>query len=426
MNILPLYRLRPARQAMLLSLALLTLPSSGCFLYKFKFMRPELPPPPADSFVLRADGLIPDKPPEPDSPEANLVGARELFREGEYHKAEVLFNYLAENQNNNQNLAAEARYFEAESLRLQQYYPKAADTYVRLLNDFPQNAYREQACQRLYDIANYWLDDTREQMRETREVLEGKRKFVWPRFVSFEKPKPFLDRENRAVSLLEQVRNHDFGPLSDKALFLAGSVRFFDENYRDADYFFSQIHERHPNSPLASQAVEMAIISKQMSTGGAEYDGRKVAEARKLVHAALTNYPELADKKQDFLTRQMSSITAQQAEKDFKMAEWYRRTKHPGAAYFYYDLVEHRYPRSAFAVQAAERKAELRTKVEEEQRKLQEAGNPMQQENKALWWWPFSSNSKDSANAQGPGNGPPPSNNLPGGPEVAPAPRPVR
>jgi outer membrane protein assembly factor BamD (BamD/ComL family) len=387
-------------------------------------MRPDLPPPPADSFVLRADGLVPDKPPEPDTPEANLVGARELFRKGEYSKAEVIFNYLAENQNNNQVLAAEARYFEAESLRLQGEYPKAADTYVRLLNDFPQNPYREQSCQRMYDIANYWLDDTREEMRETREKYEGKRTFVWPRFVSFEKPKPFLDRENRAVSLLEQVRNHDFGPLSDKALFLAGSVRFFEENYRDADFFFSQIHERHPNSPLAAQAVEMAIISKQLSTGGSEYDGRKVAEARKLVDAALRSYPELAERKQEFLTRQMASIAAQQAEKDFKMAEWYRQTKHPGAAYFYYDMVERRYPGSPYAKQANERKAELKSKVVEEQQKAQEAVNPMQPK-KSNWWWPFSSDSKDQAQA-GPGNAPSGQPNLPGGPEVAPAPRPGR
>lgn len=423
---LPRNHLRPGHRALILILVLLTLPSSGCFLYRWGIMKPDMPPPPASSDILRVDGLVPDKPPEPGTPEAELVGARELFREGDYYKAEILFHRLAEDQKNNPILVAEARYFEAESLRLQQCYPKAGDTYVRLLNDFPQNAYREQACQRMYDIANYWLDDTREEMREAREKNEGKRWFVWPRFVSFEKPKPLVDREGRAVSLLEQVRNHDFGPLSDKALFLAGSVRFYNENYRDADYFFSQIHERHPNSPLAPQAVEMAIISKQMSTGGAEYDGRKVAEARKLVHAALTSYPELAERKKDFLTEQMGAIAAQQAEKDYKMAEWYRRTKHAGPAYFYYDMVERRYPGSLYAMKAAERKSELKAKVEEEQQKAREAANPLEPGKSN--WWPFSSDSKDKDKQPAPGNTPgtPPTNNVPGGSEVAPAPRQIR
>ncbi len=294
-----------------------------------------------------AEGLVPAQHLEPDTPEADLAGAHELFREGEYYKAEILFHRLAEKKHNPPALVAEARFFEAESLRLQGHYPTAADTYARLLKDFQTapggNAYREQACQRMFDIANYWLDDTRDEMRESREMREGKRNFVWPRFVSFEKPKPLIDREGRAVQLLELIRLHDMGELSDNALFLAGCVKFYNENYKEADYFFSQIPERHPNCKLAPQAVELAIISKHRSTGGPEYDGRKVAEARKLVDLALRNYQELANKRKEFET-QLLEISTQQAQKDFMMAEYWRKTKHPGAAYFYYDMVIRRYP----------------------------------------------------------------------------------
>ena len=83
----------------------------------------------------------------------------------------------------------------------------------------------------------------------------------------------------------------------------------------------------------------MAIIAKNLSTGGSDYDGRKAAEARKLVDAALRNYPELAndDKKHEFLVRQLARHHLQQAEKDFKMAEFCERTGHPGSAYFQYE-----------------------------------------------------------------------------------------
>jgi hypothetical protein len=54
----------------------------------------------------------------------------------------------------------------------------------------------------------------------------------------------------------------------------------------------------------------------------------------------------------------------QQAEKDFKMGEFYRRTGHPGAACFYYEVVCRRYPGTQAAKQAGQRLCEVRKKAE--------------------------------------------------------------
>jgi len=123
----------------------------------------------------------------------------------------------------------------------------------------------------------------------------------------------------------------------------------------------------HPNSPLAPEAVRLAIISKHMSTGGPDYDGRKVAEARIMVDTALRTYPELAQKESGFLEKQLGSITLQQAQKDFNTAEFYRRTGHPGAAFFYYEIVRRRYPGTKAAELAAEKMEEVREAAEREQ-----------------------------------------------------------
>ncbi len=332
---------------------------------------PKAPPPPAETVLLRADGVISEPPPKPGSPEELLAGARELFRQGDYEKAQALFKYIADKKKTPVAVAEEARYYQAESLRLQGKWPKAADVYNDLLNKFPNTAYREQALRHMYDIANYWLDDTRQEMEQTKERNEGKRWFVPPHFVNFDKQKPLLDEEGRAVEKLEQVRYNEVnGPLADQALFLAGSVKFFNADYREADNYFSQIHEKHPNSPLAEKAVELAIISKHLSTGGADYDGRKVAEARKLVQAAFDNYPELANKKKDFLMRQLVGITLQQAEKDYKMAEFWKRTGHIGSAYFYFELVQRRYPNTKFAELAKKQADDLRAKAEKDRNAL--------------------------------------------------------
>jgi len=281
---------RPARGVLCACLCWTSCFLAGCSWDHFDLLKPAVPPPPADSLVLRPEGLVPDKAPA-NGPEADLAGARELFRREEYSKAEGLFQRIADNNKSPVTIAQEARYYQAECLRLQGEYPRAADVYNDLLNKFPSTPYREQAVQHMFDIANYWLNDTREEMKENLEYKDGKRWIVWPRFVSLDKTKPFLDREGRAIEKLEQVRNHDItGPLADTSLFMCGTIKLYHEDYREAEHYFTQVHERHPNSPLAPKAVKLAIFSKQMSTGGSDYDGRKVAEARQLVDAAFRSY----------------------------------------------------------------------------------------------------------------------------------------
>ncbi|MFL5241686.1 MAG: tetratricopeptide repeat protein [Gemmataceae bacterium] len=354
---------------------------SGCVWDKtwdqLNFMKsPPPPPPPVESFVLRGDKLEEQKLPEQGTPEGDLAGAKELFRQSQYAKAEKVFHHIAEDKHNATQLAEEARYYEAECLRLQGNLPRAADTYTRMLNDFQSGAYREQAVQHMFEIANLWLDDTRQEMVETREMREGKRWIVLPHFVHIDKGSPFLDKEGRALEVLEQVRYNDMtGPLADKALFLGGSVKFFNEEYKESDLTFTQLVEMYPNSPFAAQAVELAIISKHMSTGGADYDGRKVAEARELVKTALRSYPQIAkdDKKREFLDRQLQGITLQQAEKDYKMADFWERTGHEPSAYFYYQIVRQRYPGTKYFEMATERMHAIKAKAEKSNAKLVDA-----------------------------------------------------
>jgi len=332
------------------------------------FKGPKPPPPPAESRVLRVGHLETDKTPEEGTAAADLLGAKEFYRLGEYDKAESVFHRVADNTKNATAIAEEARYYEAECLRLQLKYPKAADTYNKTLQDFPSGAYREQATQRMYEIATFWLEDTKQEMRQAKEKREGERWFVAPHFIHFDKTKPFLDEEGRALEKLEQVRYNDMtGPLADRALFYIGGVKFFNEDYRDADNYFSQLCELHKNSEFYPKALELAIMSKHLSTGGAEYDGRKVAEARLLIDTALRSCPELASQKSEFLNRQLVCCTLQQAEKEYNAAEFWRRTGHPGSAYFYYGIVRNRYPGTKYFDMATERMHELRGAAAQEQ-----------------------------------------------------------
>jgi outer membrane protein assembly factor BamD (BamD/ComL family) len=352
-----------------------------------------------------------------------MGGAKELFRRAEYAKAEKVFHRIANDTQNSTQIAEEATYYEAESLRLQGRYPKAGDTYSKLLKEFPSGQFRDQANQRLFDIANYWLDDTRGEMEAYKEKKAGKRWLVMPAsYVHWDKTKPLLDEEGWAVQKLEEIQIDIRSPLADKALFYLGGVKFYRKDYIEADRHFSQLAQMLPNSPLAPQALKMAIICKQLSTGGSDYDGRKTAEARELIHKAFAAYPELKSKEHDFLVAQLYSIDQQQADKDYNIAEFYRRTGHPGSAYFYYGIVRRRYPGTTYFDKATQRMHELKTVLEKSQQ-----NPPTLPSFPALPLPKFLQKAPTPGQNTSPQNAPPPRPVQPGEPllreENAPAPR---
>lgn len=292
--------------------------------------------------------------------EEKLAEADRLFEAGEYGDALDAYKRLADNTGNSATLAERARFMQAECRRLRGQYPQAVDTYHRLMLDFPTGAHRREACGRVFEICDYWLDDFRDELTD-RAGRGEKGVFLWrPGWPNpLDKTKPFLAQEDKALEALDWVHTHDItGPAADQALFWCGYVNFVRGNFDEADHYFSQLVELHKESRLRPQAMAYAIQAKNNATGGAVYDGRKCAEALHLVHVAeatvpeLTQNPEMADR----LLKSKFAIRFQQAEKDFRTAEYYERTGHPGSAVFYYELVRRRYAGTRYADVATERK----------------------------------------------------------------------
>jgi TolA-binding protein len=349
--------------------------AAGCTWDQFNpFAKADLPKGATqESVVLRPDGLGPANLTAAET-NPDLIAAKDVARGGDHAKAEKLFHKIAEKVKDEPVVAEDARFHEAECLRMQGCYPKAADTYIKLLNEFGgRGLHREQAVEQLFNIANFWLEDTRKEMEEAKDKAAGKRWFTTPHFVNFDKSKPLLDEEGRAIEALEHVYYNGInGKFADKALFMIGTVKFFNEDYREADYQFTQIVEKCKDSPLYPRAAEMAIMAKNLSTGGSDYDGRKCAEARDMIPIALMSYkatgqqdPQAAEK-QEFLRRQLAGITLQQAEKDYKVAEFYLRTKRPESAFFLFEVVRRRYAGTKYADMATEQMHNIRDRVGKE------------------------------------------------------------
>src|SRR4030088_2126261 len=106
-----------------------------------------------------------------------LNAAQEVFRKQGDGAAARAFKKISDNTENSPATAEEAFYYEAECERLRNHLTAAEGIYKNKLNEFPPGASRQQACQRLYDIAIYWLKDTD---AEITERGEGKKTFVMP------------------------------------------------------------------------------------------------------------------------------------------------------------------------------------------------------------------------------------------------------
>lgn len=297
--------------------------------------------------------------------EQKYARAEELFKAGDFKAAQELFSDLAENTYNPLLVCEKSRFHEAECLRERKYFSDAVATYNRMLQDFPAGVYREQACARMYEIAYDWL--LQGTLAEIEADQNGKPVAWWETAANrlpnpLDNTRPLLDVEGEAIKTMENVHTHDLlGPNADKALFWCGYIHFYRSRYEEADLYFSQLVEMHKDSKLRPQALKMAVIAKNNSTGGAVYDSQKASEALQLVHHAEATMPELSKSSDDpeWLTRQKLAVRLQLAEKHFRTAEYYERTNHPASAYFYYELVCRQHPGTKWSDMAKARIAEL-------------------------------------------------------------------
>lgn len=299
-----------------------------------------------------------------------LQAAENAYKLEEFGKAEGMFADIAEDTKNRPEVAERARFYQAECLRRRGKLPEAVDTYHKLLQDFPAGLYRGQAVGQMYTIASQWLEPTREELANLSKPEKDRKPKSWTDSIvpaNFDRKLPTFDAEGRALQTLERAYYADpTGPYADKALFMLGRVHFHRNEFKESSRYFQQLAETYDRSPLRDEALKLAIIAKNNSTGGPQYDGKDMAEAMRLINAAKATSPMLSREQEGkFLDEQALIVRYQQAQKDFETAEFYRRTGHPGSAWFYYELVIRRYPGiKPFAEQAAARQKELKAELD--------------------------------------------------------------
>jgi outer membrane protein assembly factor BamD (BamD/ComL family) len=153
---------------------------------------------------------------------------------------------------------------------------------------------------------------------------------------------------------------------AEQALFFSASTNFLLGHYGQASRECARFVKSYPQSALADSAIELGRIATQLANRGEDDVSRQMAKAKAIINGALSGQPLATQTKQPALGGHLRDAELEHAEKDFRVAEFYRRTNHPGSAFFYYETVRRRYPGTEYAEKASKQLETLRETARQE------------------------------------------------------------
>jgi outer membrane assembly lipoprotein YfiO len=146
------------------------------------------------------------------------------------------------------------------------------------------------------------------------------------------------------------VEHNPYGPRSDEAQFRIAQYYFGKRNYREASDAYALTAAQYKDSRFYEEALFMRARAMYLSNEGPRRDPLPYVEARAGLKEYLRQFPqgEHVAESSELLVK----IADVLAEKQFLIAEYYRRQKRLRAAQRYYRHVLRHYPESSWAEKA--------------------------------------------------------------------------
>ncbi len=243
----------------------------------------------------------------------------------------------------------DALFYLGESQFFADQYPKAQDTYGRLLKEYGNSRHLDTVSKRLFSIGRYW------------EQQHGQNPH-WPVTPNLtDGSRPMFDTLGRAIKAYETVSIHDpTGPLADDAV-MATAVAFFqDGRWEQAAFQFDVLRKQYPKSEHQAKAHLLGLQARLRVYQGPAYDNTPLLQADEIAKQALTQFPtELADERAMVL-KERDRVVEQRAARDWLMAEFYDGKNNFGAARYYYRAIIKDYPLTSYSQRAQQRLGEIR------------------------------------------------------------------
>jgi outer membrane protein assembly factor BamD (BamD/ComL family) len=271
-----------------------------------------------------------------------------LFREKKYDEAAKQFATAADRWPDTV-LEEDALFWRAESLFFADRYPAADDAYDKLLKKYTYSRHLDKAVARQFAVGRYW-----EQFQAAAPHWP-----VTPNLI--DKSRPLFDTWGRSIKAYEHVRLNDpTGPLADDALMATGNAYFVHGRYEDASINYDLLRKEYPKSEHQKSAHLLGVESKQRVYQGPLYDGTPLKEAAELTDQTLIRFGPTLGADRDRLVEAKNRMVAEQAERDWAVAQFYEKKGCYGSARYYYNNLVENYPQTRTAAMAKERLEQIK------------------------------------------------------------------
>lgn len=243
----------------------------------------------------------------------------------------------------------DALFYQAESEFFDKQYPEAVESYMLLLDRYPNSQHLDKVVRRQFDIARYWEKHHQHEPHwaTTPNLLDETR--------------PLFDTLGRALKTYDNIRLNDpTGPLADDAIMASANSHFLRGRYADADYHYQLLRTEYPQSEHQFEAHILGLQCKLRIYQGEDYDATPLTEAKKIVKQLKIQFAgELNAEERQRLSDVQAELNKKLAERELKMAKYYDDGEHYGSAKFYYAQIVNNYPDTPIAEQARKRYEEL-------------------------------------------------------------------
>jgi outer membrane protein assembly factor BamD (BamD/ComL family) len=270
-----------------------------------------------------------------------------LFRQKKYAEAAAKYR-IAAGRLPDSTLEEDALFMAGESWFFADRYGKANDFYGELAKKYSNTRFMNIVVARQFAIANYW-----------EQYANFKPEFaLTPNF--FDRTRPLFDTWGNALKDYDMVRVNDpRGPYSDESVMRIANAHFVRHHYEEADDYYKILRTDFPKSKHQLDAHVLGIQAKLRRYQGPGYDDRPLKEGEELIDQTLAQFSTELGAERDRLVTAKGEIHAQQALRDWTIAQFYEKGEHYAAAKVYYNDIVKTYPQTKLAEAAQGRLATI-------------------------------------------------------------------
>ena len=256
---------------------------------------------------------------------------KELFR-----KAAKKYNQAGKHWASS-SLEQDAYFMTAESYFFAEDYPKAEDSYVKLIKEYPRTRYQDRVDQRRMEIGNYWL--------------QFPDKFYNLNFT--DKSRPLNDTENHGKRVLEKMLlDSPTGRLADDVVMDIANTEFKRENWNEALDRYRDLITVYTDSPHQFDAHFLGAKSALLAYQGPQYSSEPLEQADKLLKQMVRQFSKQASERKEPIAEMLAEVKYRQAERLYDEATYRNNKQEYAAAIVYCDRILDNYSDTPFAEKA--------------------------------------------------------------------------